>query len=342
MNNYAYTCIICDDENSIIQELQQTIDWQQLGIRLAGCCDSGQEALQLMVNEKPSLAILDIRMPGLNGLELMAAARRSGLDTDFIILSGYDDFCYAQEAMHYGAKAYLLKPLNVAELSNELLRCCAARSQAGRGHSINPQYQKQLVMQFLKSLLNGKMMESSTLDSLLKTYDLPLADTDCHVIVLSYEHVDPAQQPDEARCQQLCQLLNQNCVQPRHLFFINQARQIAAILNEGGEASVREASRIQQLLKDQAEPLPLIGIGDNVPNLLQCAYSYSRALTALTYQLYDNPSGIYPYNLICTQAPRMALSDIDYLPLVQFIVKRDLGGIKTYCTDFIKSLFYVT
>ncbi|NJP40616.1 response regulator [Oscillospiraceae bacterium HV4-5-C5C] len=342
MEDYQYTCVICDDERSVIQELQQTVDWQQLGIRLAGSCDTGQAALQLMVEEKPSLAILDIRMPGLNGLELMAAARRSGLDTDFIILSGYDDFSYAQEAMHYGAKAYLLKPLNTAELSNELLRICAARSQGGPGHSVNPQFQKQLVLQFLKSLINGKMMESSTLDSLLKTYHLPLADAECHVIVLSYDHLQSDFQPETSRCQQLCQFLNQTCIQPRHLFFCNQPHQIAAILNESGEASVQEAQRIQQLLKGQPEPLPLIGIGDNVPTLLQSAYSYSRALTALTYQLYENPSGIYPYNLICTQAPRLALSDIDYLPLVQFIVKRDLSGIKTYCTDFIRSLFYVT
>lgn len=94
-------------------------------------------------------------------------------------------------------------------------------------------------------------------------------------------------------------------------------------------------------LRDYQLPLPVIGLGDTVTGLLECAYSYSRALTAITYQLYDSSSQIFTYEVICVTPPAIRLSDIDYMPLVQSIVQKDLNGIRTYCSEFIDKLLYV-
>ena len=76
--------------------------------------------------------------------------------------------------------------------------------------------------------------------------------------------------------------------------------------------------------------MPLIGIGDIVSGLMECSYSYNRALTSITYRLYDDTSGIFTYEILCTVQPDLKLTDIDYLPLVQFIVQRDLDNICTF------------
>lgn len=87
--------------------------------------------------------------------------------------------------------------------------------------------------------------------------------------------------------------------------------------------------------------MPLIGIGDVVSGLMECSYSYNRALTSITYRLYDDTSGIFTYEILCTVQPVLKLTDIDYLPLVQFIVQKDLENIRTFCNDFIDRLLYV-
>ena len=74
---------------------------------------------------------------------------------------------------------------------------------------------------------------------------------------------------------------------------------------------------------------------------MECSYSYNRALTSITYRLYDDTSGIFTYEILCTVQPDLKLTDIDYLPLVQFIVQRDLDNICTFCNDFIDRLLYV-
>ena len=77
--------------------------------------DSGEQALEALELLDCDIVITDIRMPGMNGLELLQQIRKSSEDTAVIFLSGYEEFAYAKEAIKYGAKDYLLKPVEVAE-----------------------------------------------------------------------------------------------------------------------------------------------------------------------------------------------------------------------------------
>jgi len=116
-NTVEFTAVLADDEYSVLEGVKTAIDWESLGIRIAALASNGHEALDAIIKYKPDLAIIDIRMPDLTGIQVIERCRNAGISTDFIILSGYDDFSYAKEAMRYGAKAYLLKPLNSTELT---------------------------------------------------------------------------------------------------------------------------------------------------------------------------------------------------------------------------------
>lgn len=119
-NTVEFTAVLADDEYSVLEGVKTAIDWESLGIRIAALASNGHEALDAIIKYKPDLAIIDIRMPDLTGIQVIERCRNAGISTDFIILSGYDDFSYAKEAMRYGAKAYLLKPLNSTELTDEI------------------------------------------------------------------------------------------------------------------------------------------------------------------------------------------------------------------------------
>ncbi|MDE6220283.1 MAG: response regulator, partial [Lachnospiraceae bacterium] len=110
-----FTAILADDEISILRELENAVDWAELGIQLVRLATNGQDALSAILEFRPDFAIIDIKMPDLDGIEVIQKTRKLGILTDFIILSGYDSFSYAKDAIRYGAKAYLLKPLDSSE-----------------------------------------------------------------------------------------------------------------------------------------------------------------------------------------------------------------------------------
>lgn len=107
---------IADDEASIRQGLKLLVDWQALGYTLCGEAGNGTDALAGITREQPDLVLIDIRMPGLTGLELIGRLTSLGFAGHFIILSGYSDFEYAKTAMHYNVRHYLTKPIDEDEL----------------------------------------------------------------------------------------------------------------------------------------------------------------------------------------------------------------------------------
>lgn len=109
-----YKVLLADDEPIALAGISMLADWSELGFEICGMCSNGEEALAAAESWQPDLIITDIRMPGLDGLELIERIRQKqapGYDPIFIIMSGYSDFQYARTALQFGVKHYLLKPV---------------------------------------------------------------------------------------------------------------------------------------------------------------------------------------------------------------------------------------
>ena len=96
-----YSVLIVEDEPVARQSLKYLIDWEQLGFFIKAEAENGLHALKLLETEHFSLVLTDIRMPTMNGLELIARLRAFS-DVPVVILSGYDDFEYARQGMKLG------------------------------------------------------------------------------------------------------------------------------------------------------------------------------------------------------------------------------------------------
>lgn len=107
---------IADDESIVLEGLKQIIDWNELGFFICGEAQNGQDALDKILKLQPELVLLDIKMPKLQGTEIVKLARMKNFQGKFIILSGYSNFKYAQIAIEYGVDFYLTKPIDEAEL----------------------------------------------------------------------------------------------------------------------------------------------------------------------------------------------------------------------------------
>ena len=116
------TVMLVDDEYWTLQGLEKLFDWKKHGYEVAGSFEDAISALEEIVEADPDLVLTDIRMPGLNGIEMIRRAKEAGVRSVFVVISGYSDFEYARGAIKYGAFDYLLKPVSYEEAEALLTR----------------------------------------------------------------------------------------------------------------------------------------------------------------------------------------------------------------------------
>ena len=117
-----YRLMLVDDEPEIRDGLLEIINWEQEGFEVVGTAENGLEALQVAESVTPDLVVTDIRMPFLDGLEMARRMRQSLPTVQFVVLSGYDDFDYARQAIQIQIKDYVLKPISSGEFTEVLRR----------------------------------------------------------------------------------------------------------------------------------------------------------------------------------------------------------------------------
>jgi two-component system response regulator YesN len=115
-----YKVLIADDEAKVVELIKKLICWEVLKLEIVGVAHNGIEAMEKINRFEPDIVITDIRMPGCDGLELIKETKMKFPNIDFIIVSGYQHFDYAHNAIKYGVKDYLLKPLNKDEINRTL------------------------------------------------------------------------------------------------------------------------------------------------------------------------------------------------------------------------------
>lgn len=122
--------LLVEDENLIRRGLQFQMDWTEVGCVVVGDAATGKEGLEQIRALKPDIVITDIRMPDMDGLEMLATGRET-CEFEAIIITGYSEFEYAKQAIHLGVSEYLLKPVDLNELKAGLQQI-VRRRQEGR------------------------------------------------------------------------------------------------------------------------------------------------------------------------------------------------------------------
>lgn len=112
---------LVEDESLIREGLRDNIPWEQYGYQFVGEAGDGEMALPLIRKTQPDLLITDIKMPFMDGLSLSKIVSEEFPKTKIIIISGYDDFEYARQAIEAGVEQYLLKPITRMKLRKTLL-----------------------------------------------------------------------------------------------------------------------------------------------------------------------------------------------------------------------------
>ena len=127
--------LIVEDEEMIRKGIVLTVDWAALDCVVVGEACNGQEGLEAARRLEPTLIITDLKMPKMDGIEMLRTLRSQGCTAYVIILTAYDNFSYAQSALRLGAVDYLLKPFHDGELENAIIQL-KARMDSGSAETV--------------------------------------------------------------------------------------------------------------------------------------------------------------------------------------------------------------
>ncbi|WP_068783023.1 response regulator [Paenibacillus phocaensis] len=120
LSNFRWKVLIADDERIIREGIRDSVDWEELRLTVAAEAEDGEEALELAVRHGVHILLVDLNMPIMDGIELMKRVREQLPDCKIVVITGHDEFAYAQKAIRLQAKDYILKPANPAQLEKVL------------------------------------------------------------------------------------------------------------------------------------------------------------------------------------------------------------------------------
>ena len=178
---------LVDDEIAIRENLRNSFPWEQNGFQLVGEAPDGEMALPMIRDLNPDILLTDIRMPFMDGMELCAQVKRVLPWIGVVILSGYDDFAYARQAISLGVKEYLLKPITADELGEALKRVAARITEERRAASLrrdaasgNPFLREKLLASLFTE--EGDRFEDEQLMRQMRAMGVNLA-AGCYVVI---------------------------------------------------------------------------------------------------------------------------------------------------------------
>jgi YesN/AraC family two-component response regulator len=175
-----FKVLLVDDERIIREGISNIIEWDKHGLQLIGAAKNAFEAYEMICSNPPHIVITDIKMPVMDGLELIEKSNEQFPDIMFIVLSGYGEFDFASRAMRYGVKHYLLKPCSedkIIEALNEVKNELIQRKKMENSIPLN-ELEKYI----------GKIIESQNLYTPEQIHDL-LKETGCRLSKVNDEKI---------------------------------------------------------------------------------------------------------------------------------------------------------
>jgi two-component system response regulator YesN len=290
----TYKVFLVEDEIVTREGIRDTVDWAAAGYQFCGEAPDGEIALPLIYERRPETVITDIKMPFMDGLQLCRILRETLPETKIIILSGHDEFKYAQEAIQIGVTEYLLKPIVPQDLLAALRKVARQideeRQTSAHLRALQAQMANHRSMLRERCLLDLVAGNSSSADFIEQAQRLEIDLLARWYQVLVIRAVPRASAPDAppyGECQQVDTIIAESIGDTDSIVSFKQGREetILILKDEAPDELASQVQRLSELLQrrmaTQTAYLAVIGVGHPTDRLGTIAQSFAQALAQI-------------------------------------------------------------
>lgn len=355
---------LAEDEVVVRETIKRMIPWEELGFELVGEAADGEMALPLLIRQQPDLLITDIKMPFMDGLTLARLAKKEIPGLKVVILSGYDDFNYAKQAIGIGVEDYLLKPITknalIERLSEIRSRYEHEKTQKEYYEKFQREmqaYEKNSSRDFFEALVDGSMdmmevykrAEKLGLDIVAEAYNVLIFTMNCDE--------DFSEQRDEYsswEAESLELLENFFAGHSSAMLFRSNIFSYGVLL-KGQRETIEENTRacvdeIRKILSRQDGRREwFLAVGQSVERLSQIQKSYHTASRAFSQRYLYDENILYYDEMETMEHPggqaetedNAYLQKVDVNALNPAILQKFLSnGLQEETENFVKDYFY--
>lgn len=297
--------MVIDDEPIVCKALRQLIPWEEYGFEWLGTAENGREALDMILKRMPDLILVDCKMPIMDGLQLLEEIRKRNLPVKSVILSGYNEFMYAQQAIKLGASDYLLKPPDLDHLLEVVRRVRKEWETENRIKRQLSEYAPVMRDRFLLGLIRGARISSA--DFAEKTEYLKLGLRNGPFVLALLQIEDSGKWNDGSyEDQQLMHFAVLNVAEetladwPAKVLFQEESRRFVILANaDGPEQAGSLRGRLQEVIRNGHNTLGFTataGVSRLYGSLLhEGRQAYEDAKVAIQHKYYTGPGSVIDY-----------------------------------------------
>ena len=353
---------LAEDEVIVRETIKRMIPWENLGFELVGEAADGEMALPLLIRQQPDLLITDIKMPFMDGLTLARLAKKEVPGLKVVILSGYDDFNYAKQAINIGVEDYLLKPITKNALIERLTEIRSRyedektqREYYEKFHREMQAYEKNSSRDFFEALVSGsldmmevyKRAEKLGLDIVAESYNVLIFTMNCNE---DFSGQREGYSSWEAESLEMLEKFFTG--HPFAMLFRSNVFSYGVLI-KGEKNSIRENTKIcvEEIRKifDRKEDNKewFVAVGESVERLSQIQKSYHSASRAFSQRYLYDGKVLYYDEMLAMEKKDVTNDDSEYLQKVDVnalnptILQKFLSnGLLEETENFVQDYFY--
>lgn len=352
-----YTVFLVEDEYVIREGIKHLIDWEKYGFKFLGEAADGELAWPMIQKSKPDIVITDIKMPFLDGLQMSQMIKKACPETIIIILSGYDDFEYAREAIKIGVNQYLLKPLSKDQLIEVLQQVKKQKDKEESSNRYNSQFSYE-VQEYLTSSRRG-IFEAIINNNLSVPQLLERANAlgidltaERYNIILFFLNEHLLKTPYTYEIAEVQEKINLQCADNAHQLLFSIGLEIFVVLIKTDAADIEEtsnacAAKLENIFKELNQEIQWgVLVGNPVSRISEISKCYREVRRTFFSSRDLALNNIYHIQTL-TDAACEKNDIVDFNPddldpgklNQQVIVKFLTNGIQEDVADFVDSYF---
>ncbi len=289
-----YKVLLIDDEKIIIKGLKSIINWEGLNCEVFGEACDGKEGIKKAKQLKPDIIIVDIKMPMIDGLQMIEQLMAEGFESKYIILSGYSEFEYAKKGIEMGVDAYLLKPVEELELEQKVQMLTgkieeekqskAQSSELLKLKQTNKNISKNYI---LRDIVDSGIDHEPDIDRQLKSIGIDIFNISLVGMIIESDELGLYLQKQRDNIYK--QIESVLPVGLKAVLFRYRANQIGVILNSKTKFSddiIRDAgNKIFKTLTSNYDIKITIGVGSIVNNVMELSKTFWDARYVVGYKI---------------------------------------------------------